>query len=376
MRFVHTSDWQIGKGFRFADDDTLAVLQAQRLDAINRIGQLARTEGATLVLVAGDVWDMAAPGERTLRQPVERMRQFPDLQWHLIPGNHDPHLPGGLWERLVRSGLPDNVHPHLHPTPLALGPAADGAWLLPAVLDRRHAFGDPTACMDAMATPEGAVRIGLAHGSVRAFGSDPADAHNLLASDRAARAGLCYLALGAWPRALRLGARPYYAGTHESARHKANASGHVHVVAVAGPRAPEQVETVPVGHYRWIAREVDVLDGTADAALDALRAIAEDPRRCVVSLGLAGTIGLAERRRLGRELRDWDARFHHLDVDDGRLLDEPTTDDLDAVDTSGFVRLAMERLKVMAADGADPGAAADARMALRMMYLDHHDKVA
>ena len=145
---------------------------------------------------------------------------------------------------------------------------------------------------------------------------------------------------------------------------------------VAGPRAPERVETVPIGHYRWIAREIDVLDGTGDAAIEALRALGGDPRRCVVSLALAGTIGLAERRRLGRELKGWDARFHHLDVDDDRLLDEPTSDDLDAVDTTGFVRLAMERLKALAGDAANPQAAADARMALRMMYLDHHEKVA
>ena len=144
---------------------------------------------------------------------------------------------------------------------------------------------------------------------------------------------------------------------------------------MAGPRAPERVETVRTGHYHWITRAVEVLDGTGDAPLEALRAIGEEPRRCVVSLDLVGTIGLAERRRLQRELKAWEARFHHLDVDDGRLLDEPTSDDLDAVDTSGFVRLAMERLKAMADDPANPRAA-DARVALRMMYLDHHEKVA
>ena len=143
---------------------------------------------------------------------------------------------------------------------------------------------------------------------------------------------------------------------------------------MAGAGAPERVERIRTGHYHWIAREVDVLDGTGDAPLDALRAITEDPRRCVVALDVAGTIGLAERRRLQGELRGWEARFHHLDVDDARLLDEPTSDDLDAVDTSGFVRLAMERLKAIAEDTVNPQAA-DARMALRMMYLDHHDKV-
>ena len=240
---------------------------------------------------------------------------------------------------------------------------------------RKREAEDQTAWFDAAPSSDGCCRIGLAHGSVAGRLPGSADAANEIPADRAARAGLCYLALGDWHGALRIGARTYYAGTHESDRHKANESGHVHVVDVAGAGAPEEVRLVRTGHYHWLARAVDVLDGTGEAPLEALRAIGEDPRRCVVSLEVAGTIGLAERRRLQRELKTWEARFHHLDVDDGGLLDEPTSDDLDAVDTSGFVRQAMERLKAMADDAANP-LSADARMALRMMYLDHHEKVA
>ena len=41
MRFLHTSDWQIGKPFGFVDDETLAVLRAERLEVIARIGDFA-----------------------------------------------------------------------------------------------------------------------------------------------------------------------------------------------------------------------------------------------------------------------------------------------------------------------------------------------
>lgn len=57
MRLIHTSDWQIGKVFRFADDDVLPVLQHERLEAISRIGRLARAQGADAVVVAGDIYD-------------------------------------------------------------------------------------------------------------------------------------------------------------------------------------------------------------------------------------------------------------------------------------------------------------------------------
>ena len=109
MRFIHTSDWQFGRVFRQVDDGTMAVLWAERLDAIGRIGKLAREQRAPLELVAGDVYDGDKPGDRTLEQPIERMRGFPDVRWHLLPGNHDSHQPNGLWDRRRKKGLPDNV---------------------------------------------------------------------------------------------------------------------------------------------------------------------------------------------------------------------------------------------------------------------------
>ena len=94
MRFIHTADWQIGKPFKqFGDRES--VLRQARLVAIENIGQLAAKEGAAHVLVAGDVYDTEAPTPRTLLEPVERMRRFSDVQWHLLPGNHDPHRPKG-----------------------------------------------------------------------------------------------------------------------------------------------------------------------------------------------------------------------------------------------------------------------------------------
>jgi hypothetical protein len=91
MRLIHTSDWQIGKAYGFADDATREILRNERLEAIVRLGQLAQHHGTGTVLVAGDVYDVASPSDRTLRQPIERMRQVPGVTWHLIPGNHDPH---------------------------------------------------------------------------------------------------------------------------------------------------------------------------------------------------------------------------------------------------------------------------------------------
>ena len=39
VRFIHTSDWQIGKVFRFVDSSTMGLLQEARLRAITRLGE-------------------------------------------------------------------------------------------------------------------------------------------------------------------------------------------------------------------------------------------------------------------------------------------------------------------------------------------------
>ena len=109
FRFIHTADWQIGKVFRFVDDAAMGGLQLARLDAITRIGELASKHDAHHVLVAGDVYDHATLLPLTRSQPIERMRTHDSVQWHLLPGNHDPYQPNGLWDQLRKRGLPDNV---------------------------------------------------------------------------------------------------------------------------------------------------------------------------------------------------------------------------------------------------------------------------
>ena len=58
------------------------VLRSARLeDSIERLGRLAVQHGADHLLVAGNVYDSEAPNAVTLRAPVERMKQFPQVQW-------------------------------------------------------------------------------------------------------------------------------------------------------------------------------------------------------------------------------------------------------------------------------------------------------
>ena len=370
MRLLHTSDWHIGKVFRFVDEAALAVLQNERLDAVTRLGHLALEQGASDVLVAGDVYDVEMPAERTLRQPVERMRQFASLHWHLIPGNHDPHAHGGPWERLLRAGLPDNVHLHLSPEPTPL--AGGQGWLLPAPLNRRHAASDPTEAMNAAATPAGAARIGLAHGSVCAFGSDEASTHNLIAWDRAERAGLAYLALGDWHEAQARGERTWYSGTPEVDDFDVGGAGggEALLVELDGPRPPPRVTRHRVGRFAWHRLDAALHDAADVEVLEArLRSLHSSPEAVLLHLIVQGALSLAEQaafeERIGRGVG---SALFALRLDDAGLLPRPTAADLGAFGPAGPVRVAADRLAARATDPADP-AAALAAAALQRLYV-------
>ena len=62
--------------------------------------------------------------------------------------------------------------------------------------------------------------------------------------------------------------------------------------------------------------------------------------------------------------------FKYLHRDLEGLVDEPSPDDLDTIDRSGFVRTAVDRLKAKADDSADSERDV-ARTALRILYIEH-----
>ena len=347
MRFVHSADWQIGKVFRqFGTKEE--PLRLARFAAIERLGEHARQQGANHILVAGDIYDSDMPTGITLRAPIERMRQYPDIDWHLIPGNHDPHRPEGVWERLLHTDLPPHIHLHLTPEPAELAP---GAVLLPAPLLRKTEFDDLTAWFDGAVTAPCCLRIGLAHGAITSFGSE-GEATNPIDSGRAAKARLDYLALGDWHRTLQTGPQTWYAGTPEPDRAGGQERGTALLVDIAGPGAPASVTPFTTGTYRWLTR-TERLD-TPEQLPDLEHRLRDEPDlpRLILRLRLEGSLPLAGQADLQRRLNELEAALFHLDVDRAGLLARPTQADLEAIDFDGVVRRAAERLRTLADDTA------------------------
>lgn len=360
LTLVHTADWQIGKSFGAFPPEVAIPLREARLDAIDRIAAVAKEAGARHVLVAGDVFEAELASLVLLRQPMERMRAHRELTWHLLPGNHDPDRPGGLWERLGGSGLPANVRLHLRPEPAEI--EAD-VFVLPAPLHSRATSEDPTAWMDEARTPSGALRIGLAHGSIQGFGEE-GEAAIPIAPTRASTARLDYLALGDWHGALKIADRVWYSGTPEPDRYKANDPGNVLVVRLAGPGKGPEVTKVAVGHFRWVATAIEVESARDLDALEVgLQGSATPLSRILLSLALTGQVSLSAYAEIEARLQRLLPSLRQLERDDRGLRLRPQTTDLDQVGAAGDLRSAAEILAGLTGSD-DPVLARNAERAL------------
>lgn len=338
--FLHSADWQLGKPFaRIADEEQRGRVQRERLEAVRRIGDVARDRRAAFVVVAGDLFDSATPKDATISHALAAIGSI-GVPVYAIPGNHDHGGPDSLWERPFfrrqREAVAPNFHMLLDRRPVE----RDDAVLLPCPLLRRHEPDDPTAWLRRWKPDSGdeRPRIVIAHGSTRSFGGttlgnsvdgEEAGQANAIDLGRLPLTEIDYVALGDWHGFLEVGEKAWYAGAHEIDRFpKADQRpGQTACVSVSRGGMPA-VEAHQTGRLRWLRHEV-VLGEDGPDRLDRLLRESAGARYddCLVELVLSGTVSLVDRGRLDTLLDDWRAGLIRLDLDDQvRLLpsDEET----------------------------------------------------
>ncbi|MEZ5925113.1 MAG: DNA repair exonuclease [Hyphomicrobiaceae bacterium] len=363
LRFIHTSDWHIGKSFGGFPPDRQGVLRDARLSAIDRIAEAARQDGASHVLVAGDVYDNETLPARETAHLIERLKAHADLFWILLPGNHDADRPGGIYERLTRSGTPGNLMICREARPMALG---QGAVLLPAPLQSRTRASDPTAWMDSAATAPDDVRIGLAHGSVQGFGTE-SEASALIAEDRARSAGLAYLALGDWHGTNEINPATWYSGAPEPDRYLGNRSGQVLAVTIKGPSALPEVRAIATKRFHWLGATLEA-HKTEDVERFVTR-VAETAGgldRLLLRLRLSGAAPILEHGKCLATLARLAERLFHLDLDRDAFAVLPDRDDLAELGSGNDLEAVARQLVAIRGDEGRP--AAPAGRALEILF--------
>lgn len=186
FKFIHGADFHLDSAFGALTAEQAAVRRRESRQLAGRMADYVRENGISLVLLAGDLFDSADVFRETgeqLAQALERM----EVPVCIAPGNHDPFVPGGVWES-VR--WPENVCIFRKNTMMSVelpqwnavvhGAAFTGPEQGSSLLAGFHAPAD------------GRIHLGLLHGETETAESryDPLDGGEIAAS------GLAYLALG------------------------------------------------------------------------------------------------------------------------------------------------------------------------------------
>ncbi|MCB9766464.1 MAG: DNA repair exonuclease [Alphaproteobacteria bacterium] len=363
-RFVHTADLQLGMPFHWIKDDPGARAREARLEAIERIGQVARDHRATFIVIAGDLFDANTVDDRVVVQACDRLRAV-DLPVYVIPGNHDHGGADSVYRaERFRRVCPDNLQVLMEPAPQLVD---SGTVLLPAPLLRRKVSASPTRHLTAELgrdlAPDG-VRVGLAHGTVQGFGE--VQATNLVDPELARTTDLDYLALGDWHGLKQVSDRAWYAGAPEPTSFKENDPGHVLVVDIPEHGRPPEVQPVHVARTRWVRHDAQLYTTDHVEALDRWFQDIDDPRHTLVRLELEGVLSLTALERLAHVLEVAEARLLHLRRRGPGVLPAPTADELASIATDGYVKTAVDALRARTeSTGAD---AATAARALQLLY--------
>ena len=345
FRFVHTSDLHLGRRFSNFPEAIRGRLVEARHGVLRRLVRAARECGARHILVAGDLFDTETPSAEVWRQALAEMRSAEDMSWIVIPGNHDSQTAESLWTRIADKG---GIQLVTEAGPLELAP---GVTLLPSPVPSRAPGRDLTEWMSSAGTPEGHIRIGLAHGGVTAFGDGMAET---IPPDRARTARLDYLALGDWHGCLRITDRTWYSGTPERDRFKHSGRGACLAVTVPGPGMVPEVREVETGLFDWAEVPLVLTPGgdVRQALHAAVHTGGESRRDMLRRVRASGWVRLPERSDLERAADEVAPEFGYFELVSTELGTECAADDLDEISKGGVLRLAAEELYAAAEDGA------------------------
>lgn len=365
FRFIHSSDLHLGKRFGNFEGDLPSRLREARHTVITRLAAHAREQNATTVLLAGDTFDAETPAPHVRRQAFAEMAHDPAIKWVILPGNHDSLQATQLWTT-VKAEAPDNVVLAVEPQPVEL---ASGVVLLPAPCTTRRPGRDLTEWMESQATPDGALRIGLAHGAIRSF-SEEGGASEVIAPDRARRAGLDYLALGDWHGSVSVDRRTYYSGTPEPDRFKHDAPGTALLVTIAGPLSLPEIQALPTATFAWRNLDLHLLEDEApDRALNSLLPALRERRNSLIRLAATGHTRLPARAELVDAVQRAVPDFAFLELDQDGLVTECELEDLNQIDRGGALREAANALLAESTDERRPLSEREiARAALLRLY--------
>ena len=360
LRFLHTSDWQLGMTRHFLAEGAQERYSQSRFDAIRTMGRIAKDEKCQFMLVCGDAFESNQVDRKTVARALEALKEV-SVPVYMLPGNHDPLNAASVYRSSTFiERKPEHVRVIESDAPIRI---SEGAELVGAPwMSKRPAANPVEEVLTALQPAVRITRILMAHGGVDLFTPDrnaPGVIEVATLEHTIKEGKIHFVALGDRHSLTKVGGgnRIWYSGTPEATDFRETQSGYAHVVEIGDGSV--NTKGIQVGQWRFIEREwVDL--NTADD-VEALRKSLEgieNKDRTVVRLNLVGSLSLALSGALQNHLLAAKDVFGAFDVRDDALLVLPDDTDFANLGFSGFADGTVQRLRSKIAEGGDEGTGA------------------
>jgi DNA repair exonuclease SbcCD nuclease subunit len=383
-RFLHTADWQLGKPYGTMEDaEKREPAKVARLDVLDRIGELVKSEGAKFVLVAGDLFDSLHPSKTTVSAAFNKIGKW-KVPVYAIPGNHDFGGQGGAWDQPYLLKEMEQQAPNFRIILTREPHVLEDIVLLPCPLLSRMDHADPSLWIQQVdfSRPEfqGKPRIVLAHGTTQNFSSANDEdggvgvTSNHIRHESLPMAEIDYVALGDWHGMRECAPKVWYSGTPEIDRFpkgQDNKPGYTLSVEIGRGQAPS-VKQIATTLLQWHVRDfsvnsdedVDMVEAQLGALLE--KRVNED----LLQLTLNGKLGIEASRRLEEFIETIRGRIIRVKCY-GDIQNIPSDAEIQKLTQSAENPLTANVAKLLIAKAALPGDEGRvAQLALRELFVN------
>lgn len=366
IRFLHTSDWQLGMTRRFLSEEAQARYTQARFDAIRTMGRIAKEKQCQFILVCGDSFESNQVDRKTVARAIEALKEV-SVPVYLLPGNHDPLNAASVYRSSTFiEKKPAHVHIIEDTAPVQVG---EGFELVGAPWMSKRPNGNPIVDLLNAIPPAGSIkRICVGHGIIDIFTPDK-EAENVIEVSKLeaaiSKGKIHFIALGDRHSLTKVGSgdRIWYSGTPESTDFCEDHSGFCQIVKMNGDDVT--TEEVKIGQWRFIEELVDL---NTEDDVESLREKLENiPNReqAVVKLYLKGSLTLSLHGVFQSHLLAAKDVLAGSVINEDNLLVIPNDTDFTDLGFSGFADATVKRLRDKIDQGGPEGSVArDAFMLL------------
>lgn len=366
IRFLHTSDWQLGMTRSFLSEEAQARYTQARFDAIRTMGRIAKEKQCQFMLVCGDSFESNQVDRKTVARAIEALKEVP-VPVYLLPSNHDPLNAASVYRSSTFiEKKPAHVHIIEDTEPIQVGA---GFELIGAPWLSKRPNGNPIIdVINALSLAGSKKRICVGHGIVDIFTPDK-EAENVIAISKLEAAisegKVHFIALGDRHSLTKVGSGDgiWYSGTPEATDFSEDHSGFCQIVSMDGDQVT--TEEVKIGQWSFIEELIDL--NTVDDVELLQKQLDHIPNRerSVVKLVLKGSLTLSLHGVLQNHILAAKDVLAGSVINEENLLVIPNDADFTNLGFSGFADATVNSLRDKIDKGGTEGSVArDAFMLL------------